>query len=421
MGRFFDRLKPISDRIIYQSFCAGLKIIQAPQVIREKNPKFFLDETFTTSTGGLYAIVLKYSGFSLGDDFLDLLSALHSEKINTIVVVNGKISNAVMSAIRPYAHRVLARENIGRDFGGYRAATLHLHREGLTPSRMLYCNDSVAYIKGAALDHLVRKLSDNTHDVVGSFENHEFEHHIGSYVFSVSGQAFCNPKFQQFWQRYRPYDIRPYAIKNGEIALSQVLKRCGYSLDVVYSAERLAEALYSLDLPRLVELIRYTRPAFRFQPLDELIQRAVSARNLPNILGAHDTAATQMPIPAGTPTISAHAARRKAMRDAQAETGKINAVAERLACDTLVDRFMTEVTQGSQIHLGFGLFHRVLDAPLIKKDLLARAIYLEHDSALILDRLPADSRAAIMRELINRGRPIQVRGLRRFLLAHGLI
>lgn len=421
MGRFFGRLKPISDRIIYHSFCTGLKIVQAPRVIREKNPTFFLDQTFTTATGGLYAIVLKYSGFTLGDDFRDLLSTLHSAKINTIVVVNGKISDEVMSAVKPFAHRVLARENIGRDFGAYRAATLHLHREGLKPDRVLYCNDSVAYIKGTALDHLVRKLSDNAHDVVGSFENHEFEHHIGTYVFSVSGRAFCNPKFQQFWQRYRPFDIRPYAIKNGEIALSQVLKRCGYSIDVVYSADRLAEALYNLDLPRLVELIRYTRPAFRFQPLDAVVKGAVLARGLPAILGAHDTTTAPVPAPTSTPTISAHAARRKAMRDAQVETGKINAVAERMACDTLVDRFMTEVTQGSQIHLGFGLFHRVLDAPLVKKDLLARAIYLEHDSALILDRLPADSRAAIMRELINRGRPIHVRGLRRFLLSHGLV
>ena len=419
MGSFLGRLKPIADRIVYHSFCFALKVAQTPRVLRDATPAFSSDEIVRPADGDVYAIVLKYAGFTLGDDFRDLLSTLQAHKVNIIVAVNGNISDDLRSTIKQYAHRVLVRENIGRDFGGYRAATLHLLREGLKPRRVLYCNDSVAYIKGAALDHLVRTLCDSRHDIVGSFENHEFEHHIGSYVFSISGNAFCNPQFQRFWQRYRPYDIRPYAIKNGEIALSRVLKRCGYNIDVVYSAERLAEALYALDLPRLTELIRYMRPAFRLQPLDALMTRSIAARSLSDILGGHDE--SEMPPSTGTPTIAAYAARRKMARAARTAGVRGDAVAERLACDAMVDRLMMEVTQGSQIHLGFGLFHRVLDAPLIKKDLLARAIYLEHDCTMILERLPADTRAAIMRELVNRGRPLQVRGFRRFLLKHGLI
>ncbi|MCZ0732762.1 rhamnan synthesis F family protein [Phreatobacter sp. AB_2022a] len=419
MGSFLRRLKPIADRIVYHSFCFALKVVQTPSVLRDATPVFSADEIIRPADGDVYAIVLKYGGFTLGDDFRDLLSTLQAHKVNIIAVVNGNISDDLRSTLKQYAHRLLVRENIGRDFGGYRAATLHLHREGLKPGRILYCNDSVAYIKGKALEHLVRSLSDSRHDVVGSFENHEFEHHVGSYVFSISGNVFCNHQFQKFWERYRPYDIRPYAIKNGEIALSRVLKRCGYSLDVVYSAERLAEALYALDLPRLTELIRYTRPAFRLQPLDALMTRSVAAQSLSDILGRREE--SEIAPSTGTPTIAAYAARRKAARAARTESVTGDTVAERLACDALVDRLMMEVTQGSQIHLGFGLFHRVLDAPLIKKDLLARAIYLEHDCTMILERLPADARAAIMRELVNRGRPLNVHGFRRFLLKHGLI
>lgn len=419
MGSFLGRLKLVADRIVYHSFYIGLKAAQIPRVLRDATPTFTADETLRPAQGATYAIVLKYSGFAAGEDFRDLLKSLNTAGINTIVVVNGKVTGAVRAIAEQYAHRLLARENIGRDFGGYRAATLQLCREGLKPERVLYCNDSIAYIKGEPLDQLVRKLSASAYDVVGTFENHEFEHHIGSYAFSLSGRAFCDPRLEAFWQRYRPYDIRPHAIRNGEIALSRTLKRCGYGIDVIYSAERLAEALYDLDLASLVELIRYTRPSFRLQPLDELVKRASVAHSLPDLLGSTEHAAAAM-VPA-TPTISAYAARRKAARDTQAANGKINAVSERLACDALVDRLMAEATQGSQIHLGFGLFHRVLDAPLVKKDLLARATYLEHDTALILDRLPADSRAAIMRELINRGRPMKVRGLRRILLVHGLV
>ncbi|WP_204273111.1 hypothetical protein, partial [Enterobacter hormaechei] len=54
-------------------------------------------------------------------------------------------------------------------------------------------------------------------------------------------------------------------------------------------------------------------------------------------------------------------------------------VTETLARHALIDSLMMEVTQGSQAHFGFGLYHRLLESPIIKKDLLARSIYLEHD------------------------------------------
>lgn len=419
MGRLFRRLKPIVDRILYYFYFVFLKATQLPDVLRDRSPEFISDEIFAPAAGKTYAIVVKYAGFSLGDDFLELLKALRRSDINIIVVVNGKLTEAARDTLRPFAHRIFVRNNIGQDFGAYRAVTVQLLKEGLNPDRIIYCNDSIAYIKGTELDQLIQKLINSKYDVVGSFENHEYDHHIGSYLFSISGHAFQNPRVQNFWNDYRPYNIRPYVIKHGEIALSRLLKHCGYRFDVVYSAERLGEHLYTLDLAHLVELIRYTRPAFRLQPLTELMSRTLAARDLSRALASSKAETIQQPH--GTPTIGTYALYRKAIREAGDPNAKTDAVAERLARDALVDRLMIDVTHTSQIHAGFGLFHRVLGAPLIKKDLLARAIYMEHDCALILDRLPAETRAALMRELVTRGRPLNVRGFRAFLLRHGLI
>ncbi|HBQ33311.1 MAG TPA: lipopolysaccharide biosynthesis protein, partial [Ochrobactrum anthropi] len=79
------------------------------------------------------------------------------------------------------------------------------------------------------------------------------------------------------------------------------------------------------------------------------------------------------------------------------------------------------VMNGSQVHYGFGLFHRTMDSPLIKRDLLLRGLLFEHDCARILDYMPAQQREPIMRELLNRGRSVNVGGFRRFKLRNGLL
>lgn len=416
MGRILRHFAAFGDKLMYHAYCTGVKVRQFPSVLRERKPSLISDEVLTEPTGGTYALVVKYSGFTLGDDYVGLLASLQEAGVNTIVVCNGRVNDTSYEVLKQYAHRILVRVNVGRDMGAYRAATLYLHDHGLRPDRLLYFNDSVAYVRGKGLSDLIGRLINSRYDVVGSFENHQFDHHIGSYVFSVSGAVFRDPRVQRFWRRYRPYDLRTHAIKHGEISLSRHLRRGGYGIDVVYSAERLAQRLYDLDLVSLIGLIQFMRPAFRLQPLDDLMARPLAARRLTKAFAEQDES-SGTPLPA-TPTISSYTAHHAALLNS---TRAVDEVAETLARHALVDRLMLEVTQGSQIHLGFGLYHRILDCPLIKKDLLARAIYLEHDCNMILDRLPNDARASIMRELVSRGRPLNVQGMRRFLLNHGLI
>ena len=423
MGKIYRHFAAVGDKVMYHAFCTGVKFRQTPAILRERKPSFLSDEVLTAPIGGVYALVVKYSGFNLGDDYVDLLSALQAAGVNTIIVCNGHVSSASYRVLKQYAHRILVRTNVGRDMGAYRAATLHLHDQGLRPGRLLYFNDSVLYLKGKGLTELIKRLISSTYEVVGAFENHQFDYHIGSYVFAVSGTVFCDPKIQRFWRRYRPYDLRTHAIQNGEISFSKHLKRGGYSIDVVYSAERLAQRLYSLDFISLVGLIQFMRPAFRLHPLDDLIARPLMARRLTKaIADQEEEEEEERRISVSvTPTLGKYAMHRAAARNSYRSAEAADEVTETLARHALIDRLMMEVTQSSQIHFGFGLYHRVLDCPLIKKDLLARAIYLEHDCSMILDRLPDETRASVMRELVSRGRPLNVQGMRRFLLNHGLI
>lgn len=374
----------------------------------------------TETDGNDYAIVVKYVRFGLTKDFLGLLTSLKKAGVKTIVVCNGTLSDKDRAILKTYVHRILVRQNIGRDMGAYRAATLHLHKTGLRPHRMLYFNDSVIYLDNTHLETLIRNLVQSNFDVVGTFENHQIHHHIGSYALSISGAVFSDKRVLKFWKGYRPYDLRPHAIRRGEIAYSILLKKLGYRLDVIYSADKLARLLSRMELEQITGMLQFMRPSFRMQPLPDLLKQPMSAiRLVPRMKKVLPRRNTQ-PV-SGTPTIKNYRSSRNiSIAPSEREEG-IRDVTVQLARQSLIDRIMLDITAGSQIHMGFGLFHRIMHCPLIKKDLLFRGIYHEHDCAMIIQGIPDEDRDFAMRELINRGRNLSISQYNNFLMFYGLV
>lgn len=385
------------------------------------SPKFMVDETITPAVGSVYAIVVCYSGFGATDDFIELLRALRRANVNAIVVCNGQPRGPALARLRAEAHRILVRRNVGRDIGAYRAATLYLNSTKLPASRVLYFNDSVIYLAGPELDRMVRQLAESDYPVIGTFENHEFEHHIGSYAFSVSDDVFRNRKMLKFWRGYRPYDVRPHAIHNGEIGLSRRIKKLGFSIDVIYSVDRLSDKLHAMDPVQILGLVKYMPMAWRAVFLDRTRQGPLGlGMRTRGEFGARP-AVPALEKPLGLSAIGNAAPRpRGVAAAAEADNALYAAAQQDLAKLALIDLLLGEISVRSQVHSGFGIYHHLMGAPLVKKDLLQRGIWVEHDCALILSDMPTDLRDAVLRQLINRGRPVHVRGVKRFLLHHGL-
>lgn len=356
----------VANRIALAVYVRAVKLWEWPGLVAEERPRFVVDEIVAPARGDSYAIVVKYAKFGLDDGLAELVAALARQGVNVILVCNGQPRPDHLARLRADAHRVLVRRNIGRDFGAYRAATLLLEREGLVPHRLLYFNDSVIYLDGPELDRLITALLLSPAGMLGAYENHETRHHLGSFTFGHSADVVADPAVRRFWRRYRAYSLRPHAILRGEIRLTTLVKSCGHQLDVVYSAQRLASELQRRPATELAGLWRY--------------------------------------LPSRT-------------RGSEPATGP-DTPSRR---DDLIDQIMASFMNSSQAHYGFGLFYRILRAPIVKKDLLGRGVYLEHQCLRILDDLPPATAQAVVRQLANRGRPVQLRGLHRFRYRNGLI
>jgi hypothetical protein len=391
----------------FLAYSATSLALQTPRVWRARNPRFISDEVCSQNSGEDYAVVVKYAPIGVTHDFLELLKVLKKVGVNAIVVCNGPLDPDDYAPLQKTAHRIIIRENIGRDFGAYRAATLGLIESGIRIRRLLYFNDSIIYIPGPQLQDMVEQMLTSPYDVIGAFENHEYVHHIGSFAFALSGRVFRDARVRKFWRNYKCYDLRPYAIQHGEAGLSEALSRSGFRMDVIYSADRLAEHLGRLPLRSLLDVLRYV-------PFG-----ALRSYDLEPILSA--PAGTAALVESQRTQVIAHPGDTAADGQLPARVPHEQSPAPQMLHDVLLNRIMESIVNSSQVHFGFGLFHRLMGCPLIKRDLLFRGIMLEHECARVLDDMQPEQRHFIMRELINRGRPAHTSLLRQFKMRHGLI
>lgn len=422
-------------------YTAASKLRQRRDVRRERQPRFESDEVVVPARGDVYAIVVKYAGHGESANLHVLLDALRRAQVNTVLVCNGEVPPEELRALSQRVHRVMVRRNVGRDFGAYRAATLGLLSQGVKPERMLYFNDSLLYIEGVELDRLVAEFIFSEFDVVGLGEN-QYQHHVGSYALSVSGAAFLHPKFRRFWQDYMPYDLRKHTIHAGELGLTEMLKNLGCSIDVVYDVTRLARKLRDMPLHEVVDATRWLPFGFRRHVLMNVLGQSFGARSMiltgyasEGVATASDARAADQR-PAGTPTLGT----LRSLRDTEGRIASLNREAaarvapeasepegmaqsaQRLSRQLLIDHILEHVTNGSQLHFGFGLFYRLLGCPVVKRDLFSRGLYREHDCADILDNVPAPTRQRLLRDLINRGRlDMQLGRWRGLLFRNGML
>lgn len=385
---------------LVQPFCCWvawtlIKMWQFPQILGEiLEPKYLSDTVCSPAkNGGVFCIFTVYGRWGFSQDLADLFSIFSEESVNVIAVVNGAINDEEMSRLKSAAHRVIHRPNVGRDFGGYRSATLKLYAEEMEVERVIYMNDSNYYIHGDELRNLVRKLSECGHyDIIGATENQKI-HHIGSFAVSISKNLFHGENLKKFWRLYRPYNLRPHAIHAGEMKLSKLLKKKSDKIQIVYSLDKLSEVLFKISHQECVESVQLLPQMLKDKgfKIKKLIKASNTAKNMMRAIEKY-----------------------KKHAEVKNYGGSMDS-AEKFAVfgigETLLNLYRADLisfiikgfSASSQIHLAFGYFHKYLQFPLVKKDLFYRGLFFEEQFPLILSDLKEEERLHIIRMQLNRG------------------
>ena len=301
----------------------------------------------------------------------------------------------------------IERFNFGRDFGSYKLGFQHVYKQGWDAKcdRVLMLNDSV-YMSSNGRDAFIDDMMSSEYEALGSTENYEIVHHLGSFCISFSGELLRRKRFRKFWDEYKRSDVRPTVIYGGEQQLSKALRKAVSSpaaLSVLYGTPAFLQRLQE-DEAFLNVAIRHARISDltgwkRFQPrhILELIRsrylvEAVPARDLAVELQTSETALTEQMFISSFEDILA--AVRANLRDGEA-------VSRETVRNVVVGR-MTEVfMSGSQVHQNGATLLR-LGLPFIKLDALYRGMFVIEDMRLVLEQLDPEEAKELSGLLLER-------------------
>jgi len=294
---------------------------------------------------------------------------------DVVVVNNARFDEQSRARLLGFASAVIERTNIGRDFGAYKDGLAYLLTPG-RPSfrRVMLCNDSV-YVNCDKVGEFLTALNETDYPFMGTTWSLEPFYHLQSYCLSFSADVLNHPAFRRFWREYRPLSDRRHSIKNGELALFKTLTAAGFQPKAVYSLEDVRTAWAGCHIEDLIQLLP-----------DNFL---ASERTLLYSLITGGAATAQSPTSAGLSGIR--------------------------------QGFLSEAEHHSQIHHCGLLFYKLLGCPFVKKDLCYRGIISYAKILATLEDLRPEWFEYVRRDLRNRGLHTGLRGLRRFLVARGLI
>jgi hypothetical protein len=161
----------------------------------------------------------------LRQDIINLLKVAKQQDLFVVCVNTLKLKNP--KEYDELFDCYIEKYNFGRDFGSYKTGFLYLFKKNylVTCPRLILLNDSLFYSR-KNLNNFISSLSNTDIEVLGATENHEIEHHLGSFCLSLSNSILTKKKFIKYWKKFRRSDVRPKVIKYGEMKLSKTLKKC---------------------------------------------------------------------------------------------------------------------------------------------------------------------------------------------------
>lgn len=198
--------------LLPQSWWVGFKSLSKPdKIVVEKDYK-----------GQKILLIALYEKGKLRNDIKRLLKTAKRLGYYTLGVNTSSLTEDVSELLDCYIERF----NFGRDFGSYKAGFNYIFNKKLHLQcpRLLMINDSV-YYESTRTEKFLLDLMNTDIEVLGATENHQIEHHLGSFCISMSNRILKHEKFIHYWQSYKNSELRPVVIKNGEAALSVCLKR----------------------------------------------------------------------------------------------------------------------------------------------------------------------------------------------------
>lgn len=184
------------------------------------------------------------------------LDQLHKAGYEVVLVsTSPSLSASDVDVLSRSCHTVCLRENVGYDFGSFRAGIQLLKVRGSKVDRLLVANDSV-FGPFNDLQPLLRMMEREDVDLYGLTDSHDHGYHLQSYFISYSARVYESPIFDDFWSSVdlisnSTDNFKQKIVHNYEVGGSQHFIRAGCTYAVAFSFRDVMARVFGETLDRL--------------------------------------------------------------------------------------------------------------------------------------------------------------------------
>jgi lipopolysaccharide biosynthesis protein len=165
------------------------------------------------------------------------------------------LSGDDLICLKDVCNTVCLRENVGYDFGSFKAGIGLLKQHGAKVERLLVANDSV-FGPFNNLQPLLRSMERQDIDLYGLTDSHDHGYHLQSYFISYSARVYDSPVFDKFWSSVdlissSTDNFKQKIVHNYEVGGSQHFIDAGCTYAVAFPYRDVLERMFRHTLDRL--------------------------------------------------------------------------------------------------------------------------------------------------------------------------
>lgn len=349
-----------------------------------------------------------YQKGRIRDDVVAAMSAARALGIYVIGVNTLKLGSP--DDYREVMDCYVERYNFGRDFGSYKSGFNYMYSQGLAKKcpRLLMINDSL-FFSSKHISSFLQDMFVSDVEVLGSTENFEIEHHLGSFCIAMSNSILNHKKLKNYWWNYKCSDIRPLVIKAGEMQLSKVLKGAvshSENFRSLYDTAHVAKILKTdqvlleglLDLSRNSDLVDWPRFSFAEAVKSfgaDCLHSSATIIGMAVSLEGSDLSVVDTRYARSLSELEGY------IHNSISNLDTVGEGLGRALRDVVIAHFVDCFSRGSQIHQSNTFLHKI-GLPLIKLDGIYRGMFNSQDIEKVAGDLDASQQESFRRIMYSR-------------------
>ncbi len=212
------------------------------------------------NVGRHVVLYLIYQPGGLLESNYSAINGFLSQGSEVLIVSNGELEVSDLERLKSVTWRVIVRENIGYDFGGYRCGLNYLKSTNCNFESINLINDSI-WFPIVPESNIFLQLQNAVIDFGGpvSLPDHKFEGAdlVLSYWLTIKSGLYNSEVFWRYWRKYVPTENKTLTVKLGERGLSRQMNKDGRDIAGVFTLEKFMMAIECATFDQLNLTLRY--------------------------------------------------------------------------------------------------------------------------------------------------------------------